>query len=65
MSVTEHESNVSTFSLFIAMLASTQPNKNGRKKNMGYIYTVEYSAAERKKELLPFTTAWRELYLLC
>ena len=26
-----------------------------------YIYTVEFYAAERKKELLPFTTAWMEL----
>ena len=26
-----------------------------------YIYTVEYYAAERKKELIPFATAWMEL----
>ena len=26
-----------------------------------YIYTTEYYAAERKKELLPFVTAWMEL----
>ena len=26
-----------------------------------HIYTVEYYAAERKKELLPFATAWMEL----
>ena len=26
-----------------------------------YIYTMEYHAAERKKELLPFMTAWMEL----
>ena len=26
-----------------------------------YIYTMEYYAAERKKELLPFVTAWMEL----
>ena len=25
------------------------------------IYTMEYYAAERKKELLPFVTAWMEL----
>ena len=30
-------------------------------KKLWYIYTVEYYAAERKKELLPFTTAWMEL----
>ena len=26
-----------------------------------YIYTMEYYAAERKEELLPFTTAWMDL----
>ena len=26
-----------------------------------YIYTMEYHTAERKKELLPFATAWMEL----
>ena len=26
-----------------------------------YIYTMEYYAAERKKELLPFGIAWLEL----
>ena len=26
-----------------------------------YIYTMEYHAGERKKELLPFVTAWMEL----
>ena len=26
-----------------------------------YIYRMEYYAAERKKELLPFATAWMEL----
>ena len=25
------------------------------------VYTMEYYAAERKKELLPFATAWMEL----
>ena len=27
-------------------------------KKLWYIYTMEYYAAERKKELLPFVTAW-------
>ena len=27
----------------------------------GYIYTVEYYEAERRKELLPLATAWMEL----
>ena len=26
-----------------------------------YVYTMEYYAAERKKELLPFETPWMEL----
>ena len=30
-------------------------------QKLWYIYTVEYYAVERKKELLPFTTAWMEL----
>ena len=30
-------------------------------KKLCYIYMVEYYAAERKKELLPFATAWMEL----
>ena len=30
-------------------------------KKLWCIYTMEYYAAERKKELLPFTTAWMEL----
>ena len=30
-------------------------------KKLWYIYTMEYYAAERKKQLLPFATAWMEL----
>ena len=30
-------------------------------KKLWYIYTMEYYAEERKKELLSFTTAWVEL----
>ena len=30
-------------------------------KKLWYIYTMEYYAAERKKELPPFWTAWMEL----
>ena len=30
-------------------------------KKLWYIYTLRYYTAERKKELLPFTTAWMEL----
>ena len=37
------------------------PSANEWIKKLRYIYTMEYYAAERKKELLPFTTAWVEL----
>ena len=30
-------------------------------KRLGYIYTMECYTAERKKELLPFVTAWMDL----
>ena len=32
-----------------------------QKKKQWYIYMMESYAAERKKELLPFATAWMEL----
>ena len=37
------------------------PSVNEWIQKLWYIYTVEYCAAERKKELLPFVTAWMEL----
>ena len=37
------------------------PSVNEWIKKLWYIYTMEYYAAERKKELLPFATAWMEL----
>ena len=37
------------------------PSVNEWIKNQRYIYTMEYYATERKKELLPFTTALMEL----
>ena len=37
------------------------PSANEWIKKLWYIYTMEYYAAERKKELLPFATAWMEL----
>ena len=30
-------------------------------KKLWYIYTMEYYTAKRKKELIPFVTAWMEL----
>ena len=37
------------------------PSANEWIKKLCYIYTMEYYTAERKKELLPFTTAWMGL----
>ena len=37
------------------------PSVNEWIKKLWYIYTMEYYAAERKKELLPFATAWMDL----
>ena len=39
----------------------TCPSVNEEIEKLGYIYTMEYYAAERKKELLPFVTVWIEL----
>ena len=37
------------------------PSVNEWIKKLWYIYTMEFYTAERKKELLPFVTAWVEL----
>ena len=37
------------------------PSVNEWINKLWYIYTMEFYAAERKKELLLFTTAWMEL----
>ena len=37
------------------------PSANEWMKKLWYIYTMEFYAAERKKELTPFATAWMEL----
>ena len=37
------------------------PSVNKWIKKLWYIYTMEYYATERKKELLPFATEWIEL----
>ena len=37
------------------------PRVNEWIKELWYIYTMEFYAAERKKELLPFVTEWMEL----
>ena len=37
------------------------PSVNEWIKKLWYIYSMEFYAAERKKQLLPFVTAWMEL----
>ena len=37
------------------------PSVNEWTNKIWYIYTVEYYAAERKKEYLPLATAWMDL----
>ena len=37
------------------------PSSNEWIKTLWYIYTMEFYTAERKKELIPFATAWMEL----
>ena len=37
------------------------PSANEWIKKLWYIYTMEFYAAERKKELIPFAIAWMEL----
>ena len=41
--------------------AAKCPSVNEWIKKLWYIYTIEFYEAERKKELLPFATAWMEL----
>ena len=52
-------------SLCILMLFSSVmqkcPSANEWIKKLWYIYTMEFYAAERKKELVPFITAWMEV----
>ena len=47
--------------LFTMLQQPKCPSVNGWIKNLWYICTVEYYAAERKKELLRFVTARMEL----
>ena len=37
------------------------PSTNECIKKLWYIYTMEFCAAERMKELIPFATAWMKL----
>ena len=37
------------------------PSAKERIQKLWYIYTMEFYAAERKKELIPFATTWMKL----
>ena len=39
-------------------------NKWIKKKKLWYMYTMEYYAAERNKEFLPFATSWMYLEII-
>ena len=41
------------------------PSANEWIPKLWYIYAMEFYAAERKKELIPFATAWMEWRALC
>ena len=63
MRITDHSSEESQQAERNGKLHS-QKNSNTRKplkSNQRYIYTMEFYAAERKKELIPFAMAWMEL----
>ena len=48
-------------SLFANDMIVYMENPIDSTKKLWYIYTMEFYTAERKKELLPFATAWMEL----
>ena len=43
---------------------SKYPSGNELIKKMGYIYTVDYYLTMKKKEILPFVTAWMDLEII-
>ena len=43
---------------------SKYPSGNEWIKKMGYIYTVDYYLTMKKKEILPFVTAWMDLEII-
>ena len=47
--------------MFQLKVRSNCPSVNEWIKKLWYFYAMEYYTAERKKELLPFATAWMEL----
>ena len=47
--------------MFTAAQQLQCPSANEWIQKLWYIYTMEFYAAERKKELIPFASAWMEL----
>ena len=56
-----HDVIVAQFTIAKCWKQPTCPSVNEWIRKLWYIYTMEFYAAERKKELLPFATAWMEL----
>ena len=52
---------VAQFTIAKCWMQPKCPSVNEWIKKLWYIYTMEYYAAERKKEPLAFLTAWMEL----
>ena len=53
--------NVDSSTIYKCWKQPKCPSVNEWIKKLWHIYTMEYYAAERKKELIPFMTAWMEL----
>ena len=49
------------FTIASARNSLSAHQKMSGSRKLWYIYMIEYYTAERKKELLPFATAWTEL----
>ena len=40
------------------------PSKEGWKKKMGYVYTMEYYSAIKKNEIMSFAATWMDLEII-
>ena len=53
--------SITVVCIFSPSLHPKCPSANEWIQKLWYIYTIEFYTAERKKELIPFATAWMEL----